>query len=237
VVLFAGLLGLVVLALAFAHAWDAALPNAAPRAKCFETFWSAQWPKWIGCAMAAHESLAAGLISLWAAILAAWLAYSGIRMQIDEDRQKVALSQIAAKQAAVTAITQAIHAAAATLYTVTQAQKAQDQQQIAHWDGSIDRGVSYIEECLNNFTVREAVRDLGIADRVIYIQIVGMLWSFVTINKRPSQHLDRDTQLQNRCNTLMKLREYLQEFDSDLAAAYDSGAGIAKQADGSGAPG
>ena len=68
------------------------------RAKCFDSFWTAQWPKWIGCAMAAHESLAAGLIGLWAAILAAWLAfsgyglaYSGIQMQIEEDRRKVAL--------------------------------------------------------------------------------------------------------------------------------------------------
>jgi hypothetical protein len=114
--LFAVLLGLAVLALAFADAWDSVLPGSTTRAKCFETFWSAQWPKWIGCAMAAHESLAAGLIGLWAAILAAWLAYSGIQkqieedrknvqMQIEEDRQKVALSQITAKQASVTAIT------------------------------------------------------------------------------------------------------------------------------------
>ena len=116
--------------------------------------------------MAAHESLAAGLIGLWAAIFAASLAYSGIQMQIEgdrqniqiqieEDRQKVALSQIAAKQAAVTAITQAIHPAAMTLHAVTQAQKAQDQQQIAHWDGLIDKGAKFIEEGLNHFTVRE----------------------------------------------------------------------------------
>jgi hypothetical protein len=236
IVLFAGLLGLAVLALAFAHAWDAALPNAAPRARCFETFWTAKWPKWIGCAMAVHESLAAGLISLWAAIFAAWwaysgalLAYSGIQMQIEEDRWKVALSQMAAKQAAVVAITQAIHAAAGTLLTVIQAQKAQDPRQFSEWDELIDRGVSFIEGCLNQFTVRDAGRDLGIADRVIYVQIVGTLASFVTINRRPSEHLDRKTRLQNRYTALMNLREYLQKFDSDLAAAYDRDAEIAKQ--------
>jgi hypothetical protein len=241
------LLGLAVLALAFAHAWDSILLGSAPRAKCFETFGTAQWPKWIGCAMAAHESLAAGLIGLWAAIFAAWVAYSGIQMQIEEnrrtieenrrniqmqieeDRRKTAISEIGAKAAAVTAITQAIHAAAATLYSVTQAQKAQDQQHIELWDGSIERGVSYIEECLNNFTVREAVRDLGIADRVIYMQIVAMLGSFVTINKRPSEHLDRDTRLKNRSDTLMKLRKYLHEFDLDLAAVYESDAKITQQ--------
>jgi hypothetical protein len=243
VLLFVVLLGLAVLALAalaFAHAWDAALPNAATRAKCFETFWTAQWPKWIGCAMAAHESLAAGLIGLWAAIFAASLAYSGIQMQIEgdrqniqmqieEDRQKVALSQIAAKQAAVTAITQAIHAAAMTLYAVTQAQKAKDQQQIEHWDGSIDRGVSYIDDCLNHFTVREAVRDLRIDDRVLYVAIVARLSTFVTINKRPSEHLDRNTRLKARCTTLMKLQEYLDKFDSELAAVYKRDAQIAQQ--------
>jgi hypothetical protein len=159
--LFAVLLGLAVLALAFAHAWDSALPSSAARAKCFETFSTAQWPKWIGCAMAAHESLAPGLIGLWAAIFAAWLAYSGIQKQIDEDRQKTAIRQIAAKEMAVVAISQAIHAAASTLFAVTKAQKAKDQQQIAHWHSLIDRGVLFIEECLNHFSVREAVSRFG----------------------------------------------------------------------------
>jgi hypothetical protein len=226
IVLFAGLLGLAVLALAFAHAWD---PNAGSRAKCFETFWTAKWPQWIGCAIAAHESLAAGLIGLWAAIFAGWLAYSGIQMQIYEERRKTAIRQIEAKPAAVTAITQAIHAAAGTLLTVIQAQKAQDPRLFSEWDVLIDRGVSFIEDCLDNFTVREAVRDLGIVDRVIYVQIVGTLASFVTINRRPSEHLDRKTRLQNRYNALMNLREYLQKFDSDLAAAYDRDAEIANQ--------
>ena len=63
-------------------------PESATRAKCFETFGTAQWPKWIGCAMATHESLAAGLIGLWAAIVAAWLAYLEILKQIEENRQE-----------------------------------------------------------------------------------------------------------------------------------------------------
>jgi hypothetical protein len=228
VALFAGLLGLVVLALAFAHVWDAALPNAAPRAKCFETFWSAQWPKWIGCAMAAHESLAAGLIGLWAAILAAWLAYSGawlaysgIQMQIEEERRKDVLRQVQAKATAAIAITQVIYAAAATLYAVTQARKAQDQEDIAFWDDSIKRCVSSIDECLNHFAVSEAVRDLGGRDRPIYVGIVGQLSTFVTINRYPSEHVDRATRLQRQYDALMKLRELLAAFDSELAAIYD----------------
>jgi len=179
--------------------------------------------------MAAHESLAAGLIGLWAAIFAAWLAYSGIQRQIEEDRHKISLSQIAAKQAAVTAISQAIHAAAMTLYAVTQAQKAQDPQQIAHWGDRIEKGTGFIEASLSHFTVREAVRDLRIDDRVLYVAIVARLSTFVTINKSPSEHLNRATRLQNQYDALKSLWTYLSKFDSDLAAVYTRDAQIPQQ--------
>jgi hypothetical protein len=236
------LLGLAVLMLAFAHAWD-----AAPRAKCFETFWSAQWPKWIGCAMAAQESLAAGLIGLWAAILAAWLAFSGarlaysgiqmqieeerrnIQMQAEEERRKAAIRQVQAKATAAIAITQAIHAAAATFDAVRQAQKAAQDQQRTYWDDRIKQGVSAIGECVNHFSVGEAVRDLGGGDRIIYVGMIGQLSSFVTINRNPSEHIDRATRLQHQYSALMKLRELLAAFDSDLAAGYDRDAEITKQ--------
>jgi hypothetical protein len=238
IVLFVVLLGLAVpLALAFADAWD---PNASPRARCFETFWTAQWPKWIGCAMAAHESLAAGLIGLWAAIFAASLAYSGIKMQIDEDRRniqmqieedrrEVADSQIAAKQTAVTAITQVIHAAAMTLYAVTHAQKAQDPQQIARWDRLIKKGVGFIEEGLNHFAVREPIRDLRMDDRVLYVAIIARLSTFVTIHKHPWEHVNQSARLQAQYDALKNLRTYLSKFDLDLAAVYDRDSEIAQQ--------
>jgi hypothetical protein len=247
-VLFVALLGLAaILALAFAHAWDA----SATRAECFETFWTAKWPKWIGCAIAAHESLAAGLIGLWAAIFAAGLAYlaiqmqiegdrqniqkqieedrKNIQMQIEEDRQKAVLRQTQAKASASIAITQTVYAAASTLFAVTQAQKAQDEQQIAHWDEGIKQGVSYIDQGLNHFTVSEAIRDLGGGDRLIYLGIVGQLSSFVAVNNHPSEHLDRATRLRNQHSALMKLRELLAAFDPDLIAVYDRDAGLAQQ--------
>jgi hypothetical protein len=189
--------------------------------------------------MAAHESLAAGLIGLWAAILAAWLAFSGarlaysgiqmqieenrknIQMQIEEERKKAAHMQIQAKATAAIAITQVTYAAAAHLYSVTQARKAQDEDDIAFWDKIIERGVSSIDECLNHSIVSEAVRDLGGGDRLIYVGIVGQLGSFVTVNKHPSEHLDRATRLKHQYMALTKLRELLAAFDSELAAIYD----------------
>jgi hypothetical protein len=196
--------------------------------------------------MATHESLAAGLIGLWAAILAAWLAFSGarlaysgiqmqieeerrnIQMQIEQERQKAAIRQVQAKATATIAITQAIHAAAATFDAVTQAQKAQDQQQ-TYWDNRIKQGVSAIGECVNHFSVSEAVRDLGGGDRIIYVGMIGQLSSFVTVNRNPSEHVDRAARLQHQYVALMKLRDLLAAFDSDLAAVYDRDAGIVKQ--------
>jgi hypothetical protein len=200
-----------------------------------------------GCAMAAHESLAAGLIGLWAAILAAWLAYSGawlaysgiqmqiegdrknIQMQIEEDRKKAAHMQIQAKATASIAMTQVIYAAAATLFAVTQARKAQGQEDIASWDDRIKQGVSYIDENLKHFSVSEAVRDLGGGDRLIYLGIVGQLGSFVMVNKRPSEDSNRAVRLEDQYAALMKLRELLAAFDSDLIAVYDRDAGIVQQ--------
>jgi hypothetical protein len=192
------------------------------------------------------------LIGLWAAILAAWLAFSGarlafsgiqmqieeerrnIQMQIEEERRKAAIRQVQAKATAAIAITQAIHAAAATCDAVRQAQKAQDQQQQTYWDERIKQDVLAIGECVNHFSVSEAVRDLGGGERIIFVGMIGQLSSFVTVNRNPSEHVDRATRLQHQYAALMKLRELLAAFDSDLAASYDRDAGIAKQGSGAG---
>jgi hypothetical protein len=50
--------------------------------RCFDTICGAQFPKWVGCVIAAHEGLAAGLIGFAGAIIAAWLAYSGVQDQL-----------------------------------------------------------------------------------------------------------------------------------------------------------
>jgi hypothetical protein len=72
VALIVGVIGL----LGFAHA------NAVGGTRCFIGFAHAQWPKWIGCAMAAHENLSGGLIGIAGVIFAAWLAYSGAQDQL-----------------------------------------------------------------------------------------------------------------------------------------------------------
>lgn len=80
IIIAVGLTFIVISLLGFAHAFS----NST---RCFETFAGTQWPKWIGCAMAAHENLAGGLIGLAGAIFAAWLAYSGAQDQLAHVRK------------------------------------------------------------------------------------------------------------------------------------------------------
>jgi hypothetical protein len=46
--------------------------------RCAPNVWQSQWPRYIGCAMAAHEGLAGGLIGAAGVLFAAWLAFIGI---------------------------------------------------------------------------------------------------------------------------------------------------------------
>jgi hypothetical protein len=68
VCLFLGIIGI----LALTHV-------AMPEPRCVRAF-----PRWIGCVMGRHESLAGGLIAAAGAIFAAWLVWSALRQQLEE---------------------------------------------------------------------------------------------------------------------------------------------------------
>src|SRR5438034_5636665 len=61
---------------------------AAGSKRCAQSIWQSQWPRWLGCAMAQHESLAGGLLGAGGVLFAAWLAYSGIQEQIRAERRR-----------------------------------------------------------------------------------------------------------------------------------------------------
>src|SRR5262249_51943186 len=47
-----------------------------------------KFPKWFGCVMAAHESLAGGLIGATVVLLGAWTAWIAVQQQISSDRER-----------------------------------------------------------------------------------------------------------------------------------------------------
>jgi hypothetical protein len=68
--------------LAFVTSWD--IEHAG---KCFADITHSQFPKWLGCAMALHESLAAGLLAAIGALFGAWLAFNAVQDQIGMAKQ------------------------------------------------------------------------------------------------------------------------------------------------------
>jgi hypothetical protein len=93
-VLFALIVGstlilVIVGILGFAHAFA----NLEESKRCFSTgFVHAQWPKWIGCAIATHEALAAGLIGAAGALLAAIIAADAVWQQIGDARRQTQIA-------------------------------------------------------------------------------------------------------------------------------------------------
>jgi hypothetical protein len=47
-----------------------------------------QFPKWFGCVLHKHESLAAGLIGAAAALFAAWIAWTSVQRQLEVQQQQ-----------------------------------------------------------------------------------------------------------------------------------------------------
>ncbi|OKO83745.1 hypothetical protein [Bradyrhizobium sp. NAS96.2] len=84
IALFALLIGAIVGVLFIADNWSSAHTD-----KC-----ALQLPlKWLGCAMAAHENLAGGLIAAAGALYAAWWAAGAVWQQIEDARAQIALAE------------------------------------------------------------------------------------------------------------------------------------------------
>src|SRR5262249_43328449 len=83
----------IVIALAFAHAWAPTTTIAGQGARCFDDFAHSKWPMWLGCAIAAHETLAGGLIAAAGALFGAWLAYRLLKEQIALLKEQIAIDQ------------------------------------------------------------------------------------------------------------------------------------------------
>jgi hypothetical protein len=84
-ILLVGIVGV----LGFAHAFA----RIEEGKRCFAGLMHAQWPKWVGCAMAAHENLAGGLIAGAGALIAALIAADAVWQQIQDARSQVAIAE------------------------------------------------------------------------------------------------------------------------------------------------
>jgi hypothetical protein len=84
-------LGLVIIVLGIVVLVDAsAVSITEPAKRCAPSIWQTQWwpPIYLGCVIAAHETLAAGLIGASVALLAAWIAFAAVLRQERQERDR-----------------------------------------------------------------------------------------------------------------------------------------------------
>jgi hypothetical protein len=143
------LIAVVVAILSFADSY--AMIEEAKR--CTPTLAKSQWLRYIGCLIAAHESLAAGLIGGGGALFAAWVAWSVLQAQLLAERERRRYDEAVAKEAAVLCITPAIHAAAMTLVAIDDALKPTAPATEA--DQLVDLGVTHIQAAIDNGVLLE----------------------------------------------------------------------------------
>jgi hypothetical protein len=217
------LIVLVVALLGFADAW-----SIQPGTRCFEAFATSQFPKWIGCTMAAHEGLAGGLIGAAGALFAAWLAFSGIQRQISEERLHRERTYEEAKEVASVVLAQPVHAAAATLCAINKSLAAEGMY-TALADDDVQLAIRFLDGALNNFSVREVVRELRAEERMVYVAICATLATLVDISKAPGRKLGRQVDLMKQQKALMNVRVYLRAFSTELADVYDRDAGLSPE--------
>jgi hypothetical protein len=227
IAVFIGLATIIILVLAFAHAWA---PEVAPdlSKRCFESFKGAQWPKWIGCAMAAHENLAGGLIGAAGALFAAWLAYSVFQQQLAHEKDDRARLQAEAKLAAVMAMTQPVHAAGSTLDVIRKALAEEGLGLLGragHFD-NIKFGMGQLRLALDHYSLKEVAKDLSGEDRAIFLMIVSQLGTIVNIAAQVSPKGDPAFHLRQQQRALEGVHKYLSVFDADLASVFTRDGGM-----------
>jgi hypothetical protein len=195
--------------------------------RCTTSFAESKWPMYIGCAMAAHEGLAGGLVGGAGALFAAWLAYEAIQEQLSIEDTRRIQRQDNAKAVATMCIAPPIQAAATALAEIDAARKVEGEATIAA-DKRVETATGYLATALTDGApeIQQIAGDLSLDDRLIFQSIIGTLKTFVSISNRPSPALNRTQRLQNQRRALMNIHTYLIAFgDPDLAAVYarDSG--------------
>jgi hypothetical protein len=220
-VLGIGLIAAVIIILAFVDA-TAMIEDST---RCAPTIWQSQWPRYLGCTLAAHEGLAGGLIGVAGAIWAAWLAYTAVQEQIagektareqqrHDEEERLRRLQISAQKAASTCIKPAIRAAGLAVL------------ELETWlvgdteNSDVRRAARHVEDALSSFTIREAVHDLRPEDKNTYLEIVGLLSSFVSVEKNKTSEPSQDTYAAET-EGLLLLRPLLKKFDPKLLEEFE----------------
>jgi hypothetical protein len=204
----------VISMLAFA---DNYAPEQAQR--CTARFIESRWAAYLGCTMAKHEGLAAGLMGGAGALFGAWLAFDAVQEQILVEQNLRKKQEDEAKPLAVECIRDSVHAAAALLCRVTLALKP-DIPQHNQCDEDVEISISRLKHSIENFIVREVLSNLKFSDRKQYLLIIEVCFGCANAGARKTPTSGRIRYLQNLRDNLMQLHQRLHDFDPGLASIF-----------------
>lgn len=199
--------------------------------RCAPSVLKTQWPRYIGCAISAHENLAAGLIGVAGALFAAWLAFTAVMKQIAAERNILAQQRrdedertqrrhASAKEVADVCILPAIRAAAVARAIIDR-ETIPNQLLSTAIDSAeerVEKAFKHLQAMLNTFGLLESVRDLAAEDRMHYLEIIGTLSNLISVYEHGSSGF------KDRLRALLtgfdKLYDLLKKYDLDLAREF-----------------
>jgi hypothetical protein len=195
---------------------------------CASSLGTSQWPKFLGCAMAHNEGLAGGLIAAAAALIAGWVAYWSVQLQLHDAAARRVQAQAEAKEAAIASLTQPIHAAATAMSQLRKILRAGTANtELA--GQTLRTAITYVEQSLEGSLIRSVIPELAINERLLATVIVETLLTFVIVTKAPGPDLSPTTKYQRHIDVLMRIRQALRALDSQLADVFDRDGGVPDQ--------
>jgi hypothetical protein len=178
----------------------------------------------IGCLLASHQELAAGLLGAAGALFAAWLAYEAVQDQISaernareadrrEENEQQRQRYTDAKRIAGISLMYPIRGVAALMIAIDRAMQLDAADKARQ---NLEEALRHLEKMLNSFAVRESVQGLGPEDAPRYLEIIGSLSSLLSISQHgATSGADRFVV---QLSALRNLRRLLQAFDVHLAS-------------------
>jgi hypothetical protein len=201
--------------------------------RCFRSVIHASWPKWIGCAMAAHENLAGGLLGGAGALFAAWLAWVGLQKQMRSAEDIVqrqirsaedarTQSHVDYKIAAAIAIRDTVDALASILAAVKRAKLITSVAQQPALDRAIKVFQANAITAVSDPLMAEIAKNLGPSDLRHFLSVVRRMKVFLNFfDSTRSPIPDRAKRLDFQEQELMDIRCYIHDFNEDLSRAFD----------------
>lgn len=172
-----------------------------------------KFPKWLGCTLASHESLAGGLIAVGGALFAGWLAWTAVQDQIRADKELSTRREEATYQVIRSELRELLDLIALIWRTVDHTLAHQDDGELHHNGAHLVRTLFPNRRALSDLdSAVEISKDLDPKRKRLFVDVmIGLRALFNYVEYEPVLD-DRNWLLTIRIQ-FSHLERYLRAFD------------------------